>query len=95
MPKEKVTLTIEAELLAEFRRLIDARSLSASVEKALEDRVNHLKHMAGLRDLVAELEEIHGPIADEDRAWAKRMFDESDAEIAAKKAAAARNAAAG
>ncbi|CAN5699733.1 MAG: CopG family transcriptional regulator [Iamia sp.] len=83
MAKEKVTLTLESELLAEFRRHVDARSLSAAVETALEDRVRHLRHFAAVDEWLAEMEAEDGPISEEAKAWADAVFDRRDAKVAA------------
>jgi Arc/MetJ family transcription regulator len=55
---EKVSLTLEEELLAEAREAVGARGLSSYVNRALRQQLQH-DRLAGL---LAELEEKHGPI---------------------------------
>lgn len=86
MAKEKVTLTIESDVLAEFRRMVDSRSLSAGVELALRDRIRHLRHLAAVSEWLAEMEAEDGPISPEAKAWAEAAFDRRDAKVAASEA---------
>ncbi len=79
MAKEKVTLTLDADLLAEFRRLVDARSLSASVERALEARVRHLRHLAAVDEWLAEMDAEDGTVPEEMLAWAEGVFARAEA----------------
>jgi Arc/MetJ family transcription regulator len=58
MRTEKVSLTLEEELLAEAREAVGARGLSSYVNRALRQQLQH-DRLAGL---LAELEEKHGPI---------------------------------
>lgn len=57
-----------------------------ALDDILRERAAHLRHMAALRDWAIEMEEQDGPLTDEDRAWARRWFARSDAQIAAKQA---------
>jgi Arc/MetJ family transcription regulator len=58
MRTEKVSLTLEEELLTEAREAVGARGLSSYVNRALRQQLQH-DRLAGL---LAELEEKHGPI---------------------------------
>ena len=58
MSTEKVSLTLEEELLAEAREAVGARGLSGYVNRALRHQLQH-DRLAGL---LAELEQDHGPI---------------------------------
>jgi Arc/MetJ family transcription regulator len=58
MRTEKVSLTLEEELLAEAREVVGARGLSSYVNRALRHQLQH-DRLAGL---LAELEREHGPI---------------------------------
>jgi len=58
MPIEKVSLSLDAGLLAEARRLAGRRALSALVNDALRVRVQHER----LRRLLAEMDDEFGPI---------------------------------
>jgi predicted transcriptional regulator len=75
MAKEKVTLTLDAELVDEIRRLAGARSLSAAVDRALFDYVAKLRHLASVDEWLAEMEREHGPIPSETLDWAASIVD--------------------
>lgn len=70
MSKEKVTLTLDAATLAELRRLVGSRSLSATVEEAVIAHLRHLRHLAAVDEWLDELEAEDGPIPPEIQAWA-------------------------
>lgn len=76
MPKEKVTLTLEAGNLAALRSLVGSRSLSASVDRAIAAHVTQVKHRAAVDEWLGELEAAHGPIPHESLEWAGRLVDE-------------------
>jgi hypothetical protein len=70
MRTEKVSLSLEEELLAEARGIVGARGLSSYVNQALRHQLQH-DRLAGL---LAELEQETGPIDPEvmeevRRAW--------------------------
>lgn len=58
MRTEKVSLTLEEELLAEAREVVGTRGLSSYVNRALRLQLQH-DRLAGL---LAELEQENGPI---------------------------------
>jgi Arc/MetJ family transcription regulator len=58
MRTEKVSLTLEEELLAEAREVVGARRLSSYVNRALRHQLQH-DRLAGL---LVELEQERGPI---------------------------------
>ncbi|HSG38661.1 MAG TPA: hypothetical protein VLE27_03390 [Thermoanaerobaculia bacterium] len=58
MRTEKVSLTLEEELLSEAREVVGARGLSGYVNRALRQQLQH-DRIAGL---LKELEQEHGPI---------------------------------
>jgi Arc/MetJ family transcription regulator len=58
MRTEKVSLTLEEDLLAEARAAVGGRGLSGYVNLALRQQLQH-DRLAGL---LAELEAEHGPI---------------------------------
>lgn len=70
MPKEKVTLTVDADQLQELRELVDARSLSATVDEAVRAHLVRLRHLRAVDEWLAELETDHGPIPADAAAWA-------------------------
>jgi Arc/MetJ family transcription regulator len=55
---EKVSLTLDEELLAEARDVVGARGLSSYVNRALRHQLQH-DRLAGL---LAELEQEKGPV---------------------------------
>lgn len=70
MRAEKVSLTLDEDLLAEARDVVGARGLSGYVNRALRHQLQH-DRIAGL---LAELEQAQGPIGPEvmeevRRAW--------------------------
>jgi hypothetical protein len=75
MPREKVTLTLDAQLVEELRRIAGARSLSAAVDRAVADYVVKLRHLAAVDDWLAEMEREHGPIPSETLDWAASIVD--------------------
>ncbi len=79
MVKEKVTLTLDATKLQELRTLVGARSLSASVEEAIEAYVQRRRHLSAVDEWLAELERAHGPVPVETLEWAARLVDQWDA----------------
>lgn len=76
MAKEKVTLTLEAETLAELRSLVGSRSISASVDAAVAAYVSRLRHLAAVDNWLADLEREHGPLPPETLEWAAQLVDE-------------------
>jgi Arc/MetJ family transcription regulator len=58
MHTEKVSLTLEEELLAEAREIAGTRGLSSYVNRALRHQLQHDR----LTGLLAEMEEEKGPI---------------------------------
>lgn len=58
MSMEKVSLTVEKELLAEARAIAGGRALSRYLNRALRNQLQHDR----LRALLADLEREKGPI---------------------------------
>lgn len=79
MTKVKVTLTLDSAKVQELRTLVGARSLSASVDEAIEAYVQHKRHLGAVDEWLAELERAHGPVRTETLEWAARLVDEWDA----------------
>lgn len=75
MPKEKVTLTLDTEQLEELRSLVDARSLSSTVDQAVGSYLSRLRHLRAVDGWLAELEAAHGPVDPETLEWAARIVD--------------------
>ncbi|MGQ0465777.1 MAG: CopG family transcriptional regulator [Sporichthyaceae bacterium] len=80
MAKEKVTLTLDAEQLAELRALVGARSLSATVDGAVAAYLAHVRHLAAVDEWLFEMEREDGPIPPETQQWAADVFDAWEAE---------------
>ncbi len=76
MAKEKVTLTLNTEQLEELRSLVDARSLSSTVDHAVSAYLSRLRHFRAVDQWLAELEAQHGPVAPETLEWAAQIVDE-------------------
>jgi len=67
--KERLTVTVDAELLQAGRDAVEAgraESLSAWVNRALRDRVEREREVAVLTSEVSAYEAEHGPITDEE-----------------------------
>lgn len=76
MPKEKVTLTLDVEQMEELRSLVDARSLSSTVDQAVGSYLARLRHLRAVDGWLAELESQHGPVDPETLEWAARIVDD-------------------
>ncbi|HEV7721717.1 MAG TPA: hypothetical protein VGO60_10550 [Iamia sp.] len=66
---------------------MDPESLP-DIDVLLRERVAHLRHMAALDRWLAEYQAEHGAFTEEEMEETRRIFDESDARLAAKMAAA-------
>jgi predicted transcriptional regulator len=75
MAREKVTLTLDAERLAELRSLVGARSLSAAVDNAVAAYLARLRHLSAVDEWLAELERSHGPVPAETLDWAAQLVE--------------------
>ncbi|MFN8035590.1 MAG: hypothetical protein U0V73_06630 [Acidimicrobiia bacterium] len=72
MPKERVTITLDAELVAQLQEQVGEESLSAYVNEQLWHQVRR----EGLRQLLREMDEEFGPVPPDiakevDEQWAK------------------------
>jgi len=75
MPREKVTLTLDSDRLADLRTLVGPRSLSAAVDNAVAAYIARLRHLSAVDEWLAELERNHGPVPAETLDWAARIVD--------------------
>jgi hypothetical protein len=80
MAKEKVTLTLDADRMAELRKIVGTGSLSSAVDGAVAVHLTRLRHLAALDDWLSELEREHGPVPVETLEWAAQVIDRWDAE---------------
>lgn len=76
MPKEKVTLTLDAARLAELRSHVGSRSMSAAVDSALAAYLDRLRHGAAVDEWLDELDRDHGPVPVETLEWAARLVED-------------------
>ncbi|MGH3935308.1 MAG: hypothetical protein ACRDS1_10095 [Pseudonocardiaceae bacterium] len=76
MPKEKITLTLDAGRLAELRSQLGSRSVSAAVDAALGAYLDWLRHGAAVDEWLTELERDHGPVPVETLEWAARLVED-------------------
>jgi hypothetical protein len=79
VPKEKVTLTLDADRLAELRSRVGNRSVSAAVDAAVASHLDRLRHLTAVDEWLAELDHEHGPVPAETLEWAARLVDDWDA----------------
>ena len=70
MRTEKVSLTLDGQLLTEARQVVGTRGLSGYVNRALGHQLQH-DRLAGL---LAELEKEHGPIDPEVQEEVRRRW---------------------
>jgi hypothetical protein len=75
MAKMKVTLTLDADRLAELRAVVGARNLSKAVDSAVEAYLGRLRHLTAVDEWLVELEYDHGPVAPEAKDWAAGLVD--------------------
>lgn len=69
MPKRRVTITIEMDLLEEAQAAVSngqCRSLSQWIEGAISDQLDKEQRLALLGELIAEYEAEHGVITEEE-----------------------------
>lgn len=60
--KAKMSLTLDAEAVAELRARVGSRGLSAAVNAAVLAEVERLRHAEALDQWLAELETSDGPV---------------------------------
>jgi hypothetical protein len=70
---DKMSVTVPSEVAAEIRARAGRGNVSAYVTQALLRQLEHDR----LGDLVAGLEEIHGPVTDEELAAARSEWPET------------------
>lgn len=71
-----MTLTLDTVQLEELRSLIDARSLSLTVDQAVGAYLVRLRHLRAVDEWLVELEAEHGPVDPETLEWAARIVDD-------------------
>ena len=76
MAKRKITVTVDADLVAELRAGEEA--MSAVVNQALAAHFERRARQAALGELLAEWESRLGPIDEAAVAAAREAFDEAD-----------------
>jgi hypothetical protein len=76
MSKEKVTLTLDAEKLAELRAIVGSRSLSSTVEAAITAELERRKHLVAVDEWLAELDAKYGAPPRETLEWAARVVEQ-------------------
>ena len=70
MPVEKVSLSLDAKIIGEARRVAGRRGLSALVNDALRIRLHHER----LRRLLAEMDAEFGPVPPEEMEKARATW---------------------
>ncbi|MGH3939477.1 MAG: hypothetical protein ACRDTG_12760 [Pseudonocardiaceae bacterium] len=76
MGKEKVTLTLDAERLAELRAQVGTRSLSAGVDAAIAAYLDRLTHQLAVDEWLAQMQASSAPAPTGTWDWATRLTDE-------------------
>lgn len=77
MAKRKITVTVDAELIDDARRL-GVETLSGLVNEALGAHVERMARLEALRDLLRGWDEALGPVPEEEMAAARGLFDHLD-----------------
>lgn len=77
MAKRKITVTVDAELIDDARRL-GVDTLSGLVNEALTAQVERMARLEALRDLLRRWDDALGPLADEELSAARQLFDHLD-----------------
>ena len=68
MPKQRVTITVEVDLLNHAQAAVQAgacRSLSEWIGQAMAEQMAKDARLAAMDEMIAEFEAEHGPITDE------------------------------
>ena len=79
MAKQKITLTLDTDLLEELRETAGARSLSAAVDNAVRAYLARLRHLDAVDEWLAELERDHGPVPPQTMEWAAKLVEDWEA----------------
>lgn len=78
MPRQKITLILDSAAVAELRRRVGARSLSAAVDQAVAAHLDHLRHLSAIDRWLGAMEREHGPIPRAALDWAEAQVDAWD-----------------
>lgn len=82
MPKERVTITVEVDLLNHAKAAVHSgvcRSVSEWIGQAMAEQLAKDDRLAALDELIAEFEAEHGPITDEEIAEQRQRDREAAA----------------
>ena len=82
MPKERVTITVEVDLLNHAKSAVQegvCRSVSEWIGRAMEEQLAKDARLAAMDEWIAEFEAEHGPITDEEIAEQMRRDREAAA----------------
>jgi len=82
MAVEKVSVSLDSEVLAESRERVGGRGLSAYVN----DAVSRQLRRDALSDLLAEMLEANGPVAEERMKEVRRLWPAPGDEVASRPA---------
>ncbi|MYE73248.1 MAG: hypothetical protein F4240_08185 [Acidimicrobiia bacterium] len=82
MPKERITITVELDLLNHAKSAVQAgvcRSVSEWISQAMAEQLARDDRLVALDELIAEFEALHGPVTDEDIAEQRQRDREAAA----------------
>ena len=79
MSKEKVTLTLDSGSLRDLRAMVDARSISETVDAAVAAHLARLRHLRQVDQWLAEMDREHGPVPPQTLEWAAKMVEDWEA----------------
>ncbi len=73
-----MTLTLDADNVAELRTMVGPRGLSAAIDAALAAHLHRLRHLTAVDEWLDEMDVVHGPVPAETLQWASQTIDEWD-----------------
>ena len=77
MPVEKVSMSLDPAVLAETRRRVGGRGVSAYVNEAVRRQLRR----DALAEVLAEMRELNGPVSDETMKEVRRLWPGPEDEI--------------
>jgi Arc/MetJ family transcription regulator len=78
MPVEKVSMSLDAEVLAQTRERVGGRGVSAYVNEAVRRQLRR----DALAEVLAEMREANGPVRDDAMEEVRRLWPGPDDEVA-------------
>ncbi|MDA8393036.1 MAG: hypothetical protein M0Z87_09635 [Actinomycetota bacterium] len=77
MPVEKVSMSLDADVLAQARERVGGRGVSAYVNDAVRRQLRR----DALAEVLAEMREANGPVGDEEMEEVRRLWPGPDDDV--------------